>query len=79
VNFKEQIKKARQASQAKQQSVAEKPVSEMDESELDKAVIQAKQELEDIKREAVEAGREASAEAKPRARFPLNKRRKNWR
>ncbi len=78
MNFKEQIK-ARQASQAKQQSVAEKPVSEMNEAELDKAVIQAKQELEDIKREAEEAGREAAAEAKPRASFLPNKRRKNWR
>ncbi len=78
MNFKEQIK-ARQASQAKQQSVAEKPVSEMNEAELDKAVIQAKQELEDIKREAVEAGREAAAEANPRASFLPNKRRKNWR
>ncbi len=78
MNFKEQIK-ARQASLAKQQSVAEKPVSEMNEAELDKAVAQAKQEVQDIKREDLLAAREALSGARARPRFIPRKRRPGWR
>ncbi len=79
MNFKEQIK-ARQASQAKQplRDVAEKPVSEMSEAELDDALIEAKRDVVNINREALQAATEA-VQAKPRMSFLPSKRRRNWR
>ncbi len=78
-NFLEQLMQ-RQAAHGAKQTQEAKPTSEMTEAELDAALIQAKQDVLNINREALQAGREAADEAKQRPRFlPNKRRRKTWR
>jgi hypothetical protein len=75
-NFLAQLKLRQAAHEARPKA---KPVSEMNEAELDEAVAQAKQEVLASKREELQASREAAAEAKARPRFLSKRRRPTWR
>jgi hypothetical protein len=74
-NFLAQLKQRKAAHEA---TSAPKPVSEMTGDELDAALIEAKREVLNINREALQAATEA-VQAKPRASFLPSKRRRNWR
>jgi hypothetical protein len=66
--------------QAAHEAIPEpKPVGEMNEDEISSEIEATKAEILLLNREALQAGREAVAEANPRPRFLPNKRRKNWR
>ncbi len=75
-NFLAQLKRSRE--QAAREAEP-KPISSMDEEELSSEIAATKAEILSLQREAVEASREAAAEAKQRPRFLANKRRrKTW-
>lgn len=77
MNFKEQLDRKRQAAKSGPQS---KPVGEMSEAELDRAIEEKQAEIRQIKERELVAARETAAASITRPKFLANKRRRpSWR